>query len=198
MAPTAVHVLVFDDFADWEPALALAELRGDAGRRIMSVSFGAASVTSMGGLQVKPDCELDEVDPATVELLLLPGGSAWPAGEVPQESLESLLHQLDTNATPIAAICGATLALARAGLLDDRAHTSNSVKYLADNVPDYAGREHYVIAPAVRDRHVITANGYGFVEFTREIFLELELASAADLDAWCAACKSGLDPFEES
>ena len=64
MAPTAVHVLVFDDFADWEPALALAELRGDAGRRIMSVSFGAASVTSMGGLQVKPDCELDEVHPA--------------------------------------------------------------------------------------------------------------------------------------
>ena len=49
---TAVHVLVFDGFADWEPAQALAELRSDSGRRVVSVSFSPDIVCSMGGLRV--------------------------------------------------------------------------------------------------------------------------------------------------
>ena len=57
--------------------------------------------------------------------------------------------------TPVAGICGATMGLARAGLLDDRRHTSNAPEQLSPT--GYAGAAHYVDAPAVTDRGVITA-----------------------------------------
>lgn len=58
---SAVHVLVFDGFADWEPAHALAELRRWGQRDVRSVGFTREVVTSMG-LRVLPDCELAPVD----------------------------------------------------------------------------------------------------------------------------------------
>lgn len=50
---------------------------------------------------------------------------------------------LATNKT-VAAICGATLALARAGLLNDRQHTSNKTGYIEQYVRDYSGQKLYV------------------------------------------------------
>ncbi len=58
---------------------------------------------------------------------------------------------------PVAAICGATYALAAAGLLDHRRHTSNDPGYLASS--GYAGAEHYVEEPAVIDGDLVTATG---------------------------------------
>ncbi|MEP6550106.1 MAG: thiamine biosynthesis protein ThiJ, partial [Gemmatimonadales bacterium] len=57
---TAVHILVFDGFADWEPAHALAELRRSGNRSVVSVGFNLDPVTSMGGLRVLPDRALIE------------------------------------------------------------------------------------------------------------------------------------------
>src|SRR5215207_9527377 len=51
----AVHVLVFEGFADWEPAYALAELRRSGGLDIVTLGFTDAPVRSMGGLRVVPD-----------------------------------------------------------------------------------------------------------------------------------------------
>ena len=73
----AVHVLVFDGFADWEPAFALAELRRSGGLGVVTLAFGEAPVRSMGGLRVLPDRPLKWLDPATVRLLILPGGDMW-------------------------------------------------------------------------------------------------------------------------
>jgi putative intracellular protease/amidase len=133
----AVHVLVFDGFADWEPAFALAELRRSGGWEVVTVGFSRAPIRSMGGLQVVPDRALGALDPATVRLFLLPGGDLWE-GDYPRPELEALLHDLRERRVPIAAICGATLALARAGLLNDRSHTSNELARadLRKGVPD--------------------------------------------------------------
>src|SRR5215471_3425612 len=124
-ARKAVHVFVFDGFADWEPAHALAELRRSGKRIVRTVGPTREAVVSMGGLRVLPDIELRDVRPHEVELLVLPGGEAWETGSYPQPALESLLGTLVAAGTPVAAICGATLALARARVLDDRRHTSN-------------------------------------------------------------------------
>jgi len=172
----AVHVLVFEGFADWEPAIALAELRRSGSVEVVSVGFDDWPVTSMGGLRVIPDRELTDVVPSEVRLFVLPGGTLWEEERYPREELEALLRRLATARVPIAAICGATVALARAGLLADRAHTSNLREYLPWYVPEYAaagGAARYVEAPAVRDRGVITAGGYAHVEFAREILDEL-------------------------
>jgi putative intracellular protease/amidase len=189
----AVHVLVFDGFADWEPAFALAELRRSGGLEVVTVGFDGTPIRSMGGLQVVPDRVLADVDPSTVRLFLLPGGDLWERA-YPRTELETLLHDLQGRRVPIAAICGGTLALARAGLLDHRSHTSNELAYLGQMVPGYAGASRYVDALAVRDDGLITASGVGATEFAREIFEELEVFSAADRPIWYHLFKYGALP----
>jgi putative intracellular protease/amidase len=56
----------------------------------------------------------------------------------------------------VAAICAATLALAHAGLLDDREHTSNGREFIAKYVHKYRGPGMYRASRAVRDHLVIT------------------------------------------
>jgi hypothetical protein len=62
------------------------------------------------------------------------------------------------------------------------------------HVPEYSGGSHYVEAPAVRDRHVITASGLAPVDFAREIFAELQIFSASDAALWYAMFKEGRLP----
>jgi putative intracellular protease/amidase len=186
----AVHVLVFDGFADWEPAFALAELRRSGGLEVVTLGFGEAPVRSMGGLRVLPDRLLKWLDPATVRLLILPGGDMWE-GPHPRAEIERTLKTLHGAGVPIAAICGATLAVARAGLLEDHAHTSNELAYLERMVPEYSGGGRYVDALAVRDRGLITASGLGAVEFAREIFEELRVFSETDRPVWFQLFKHG-------
>jgi putative intracellular protease/amidase len=193
MSNATVHCLVFDGFADWEPAYALAEVRRSGGLEVTSVGFTSGAVTSMGGLRVQPVRALNDVALDQVRLLLLPGGDRWE-GNYPRAPLEEILHALERARVPIAAICGATLGLARAGLLDGRAHTSNAPDYLTSMVPEYRGSDRYVDALAVRDRHLITASGLGATEFAREIFEELEVFTPSDRALWYQIFKSGRIP----
>jgi putative intracellular protease/amidase len=193
MGSRAVHVLVFDGFADWEPAYALAELRRSGKRTVVVTGFDENPVTSMGGLRVSPDRALADVRSADVELLILPGGDMWE-GEYPRAELETLLIALTSAAVPVAAICGATLAVARAGLLDDRRHTSNMPGYLREHVPEYRGAAGYDPALAVSDRGVITASGLGPVDFARTILRELGVFGASDEQLWFDMFKYGQLP----
>src|SRR5690606_30743702 len=82
----------------------------------------------------------------------------------------------------VAAICGATVGLAAAGLLDDRWHTSNAPEALA--ATGYAGGHRYRHEPAVTDGRPITARGVGPVAFAREVLALLEVYDPPVLDAW--------------
>jgi len=192
----AIHVIVFDGFADWEPAHALAELRRWGKRTIRTVGFDGAPVVSMGGLRVIPDVALATVRAEDVELLILPGGDMWQSADYPRAVLEPLVNELLGAETPVAAICGGTLALARAGVLNDRRHTSNMPKYLSAFATEYSGGEHYVALPAVSDRHVITASGLAAIEFARAIFAELGIFSAENETLWFDMFKHGKIPQE--
>jgi putative intracellular protease/amidase len=108
-----------------------------------------------------------------------------------EPELQALLTELDREHVPIAAICAATAAVARAGLLRGRKHTSNGLDYLEHHVPGYADREAYVDAPAVRDRGLITASGLADVEFAAEIMAELCVLSADDRALWTRLFRSG-------
>ena len=189
-----IHVVVFDGYADWEPAYALAELRRWGKRSVRSVGFTSAPVVSMGGLKVLPDATLSTIAIDDVELFLLPGGDMWENATYPRAALDSLLVRLVEAQTPVAAICGATLALARARLLDARRHTSNMRSYLAAHAPEYAGAAYYDERPAVRDEHVITASGLAAVDFAREIFAELQVFNASDEALWYTMFKDGRVP----
>jgi putative intracellular protease/amidase len=190
-----IYVLVFDGFADWEPAYALAELRRSGNYEIISVGFTRDEVTSMGGLRVRPDLALADVRPEDVRLLILPGGEMWERENAyPRAEFESLVTELLSAGRPVAAICGATVAMARTGALDNRRHTSNMPSYLREHARSYRGEEFYVTRPAVRDRGVITATGLGAVDFAREIFEEVGVFSESDRPIWYEMFKKGEMP----
>lgn len=190
MTSQAVHVLVFDGFADWEPAHALAELRRWGKRSVVAVGFDPEPVTSMGGLRVVPDRVLNDIRPQEIEILILPGGDFWE-NSYPQAELNRVLNDLIAAGVPIAAICAGTLAVARAGLLNDRRHTSNMPGYIAQHSPDYSGGSLYEAVPAVNDRGIITASGLAPVEFAREIFKQLRIFTVADEEVWFDMFKHG-------
>ena len=189
----AVYLLVVEGFADWEPAHAVAELRRHGQYRVESVGLTRAPVRSMGGIRVLPSTTVTEVDPADVAVFILPGGDRWENSPVEPE-IELLLKRLDAQRVPLAAICAATVAIARMGLLRGRRHTSNGLDYLRSHVPGYAEVANYVDIPAVRDQGLITASGVGDVEFARELFEELNVLSAEDRAAWATIFRSARLP----
>lgn len=195
MPTKAVYLLVVPGFADWEPAHALAELRRHGGYRVEVVGLTSEPVESMGGLRVQPSRSIAGIDLADVAVFILPGGDRWESSEL-EPALVTLLRELDNAGVPVAAICGATVAIARAGLLRGRRHTSNGRSYLRDHVPGYAGGAEYVDAPAVRDRGLITASGLADVEFAAELFNELEVLSESDRAVWSDLFRGGRLPPE--
>jgi putative intracellular protease/amidase len=193
MPNKAVYLLVFDGYADWEPAHAVAELRRHGQYRVETVAVTPGSVTSMGGLTVVPSRTVAEVDPADVAVFILPGGDRWETAPM-ESAIETLLKRLDEQHVPIAAICGATVGISKIGLVRGRRHTSNGLRYLQTQVADYADAANYVDAPAVRDRGLITASGLADVEFAREIFEELGVLSASDRALWAQMFRSARIP----
>jgi len=193
MPDKAVYLLVVDGFADWEPAHAVAELRRTGQYQVKSVGLTLDPVESMGGIRVLPSMTVTDVDPADVAVFILPGGDRWENATVEPE-VAQLLKRLDALGVPMAAICGATVAISRLGLLRGRRHTSNGIEYLRSQHPGYADAACYVDTPAVRDRGLITASGLGDVEFARELFEELNVLSADDRAAWATMFRSARLP----
>jgi len=195
MGTKTVHLFVFDTMADWEAAYAIAsisnpelQLQPDS-FQVATASVSGEPVKTMGGIRIQPDTRLDEVSPANSAMLILPGGHSWERGGN-MEAIEKAKEFLEAG-VPVAAICAATLALARAGLLEDRQHTSNAPEYIAYS--GYGGAALYRNEPAVTDRGLVTASGIAPVDFAYQIFRILGLYSDAALEAWYALFRNG-DP----
>jgi putative intracellular protease/amidase len=178
-----IYFLVFDGFADWQAALALCEIRRPGDWLVQTVGFSGELVTSMGGLGVRPDLSLEQLDPANAALLIVPGGHLWQRGE--GAPAVAAIRQLHASGAPVAGIDSGVLALARAGLLDHCRHTGNWSGQIASQVPAYAGADQYDSEVlAVSDGGVITASHLGSVEFAREVIRTLDLYSASDREHW--------------
>ncbi|MDE1895186.1 MAG: DJ-1/PfpI family protein [Xanthomonadaceae bacterium] len=177
-----VYFLVFDGFADWQAALALCEIRRPGDWVVRTVGFSAAAVTSMGGLCVRPEIVLDQLDAARAALLIVPGGHLWQRGE--GDPAVAMIGRVHAAGAPVAGIDSGVLALARAGLLDHCRHTGNWPGQLAQ-VPAYAGADQYDAGVlAVSDAGVISASHLGCVEFAREVIRTLDLYGPADREDW--------------
>jgi len=188
-----VYFFVFDGFADWEAALALCEIRRPGDYRVRTIGQDRRPVQSMGGLTILPDLSIDEIDVDSAAMIVLPGGTAWERGE--NASIHAVVRRLHANGAVVAALCGGVLALARAGLLDGRRHTSNYAGYVETYVPVYAGAEHCDPAMlATSDDRVITAGGVGSIEFAREVIRALDLYDARDTIAWYQLFKHAVPP----
>jgi putative intracellular protease/amidase len=192
MSRTA-HILLIDQLADWEPGHLLTELNTGrfTGKRwqIVGVAASTDPVSTMGGVRWVPDGTLADLDPADSDLLLMPGGMGWqPDSEAPYVEMASRFIDVGV---PVAAICGATEALARGGLLDERPHTSTAREALA--ATGYAGGSHYVDQRAVAEDGLVTAGPQSPVQFARATLGMLGLMSEERLEAYEAVFHRG-DP----
>lgn len=187
------HILLIDQLADWEPGHLLTEL--NTGRftgerwQIVGVAATTDPVPTMGGMRWVPDATLEGLDPANSDLLLMPGGMGWqPGSEAPYVEMASRF--LDAGVS-VGAICGATEGLARAGLLDQRPHTSAAPEVLA--ATGYAGGSHYVEQSAVVAEGLVTAGPQSPVQFARALLGMLGLMTEEKLEAYEAVFHRG-DP----
>ena len=182
-----VVLYAFDTMADWEYAyistvLTFQNLGGDDRFRLRTASVDGAEVRTLGGLRLVPDGRLSDIDEDDVAMLLLPGGRQWDRDH--HEVLDLARRLLDAG-TPVAGICGATPAMARAGLFEHHAHTVDP-----DDVPaSYPGQESRVASVAVLDPPLVTAVGEAPLEFSREVFRVLGLDSAEGIDEWYGTFK---------
>jgi putative intracellular protease/amidase len=184
MNDSTAHVALYNSLADWETGYLLVELRTGrfTGRpwKIMSVAESGEPITSTGGLCIVPDMILDDLDPADSNLLILPGADMWDAGG--GAAFAAAAARFLDAGVPVAAICGATSGLARAGLLDKRRHTSAAAEYLM--ATGYAGGDYYVNERAVVDGDLITAGPQSPVQFAAATLRRLGLASDRTLEAY--------------
>lgn len=182
-------LFIFNGYADWEPALAVATLNSNSDFSIHTFSVDGGIVESMGGIKIQPDMSADQVNPATVDLLILPGGELWLKGG--NKQIIPLVKKLVERHANIAAICDATTFLASLGYLNKVWHTSNGPQYLSEKVSNYKGNHYYEDLPAVVDENIITANGAGMVDFAMEIFRQQRIFDTETLEKVQDLYKSG-------
>lgn len=193
MKPHDVYLFVFDGLSDWEIGYAVAGINNPqfqlnpGGYRVRTFSLQGTSVLTVGGIRIEPELALDSVSPKDGAMLILPGGAAWDFGQ--NMEAVALARTFLIAGVPVAAICAATAALARGGLLDHQRHTSNALEYLA--ATGYRGASFYEESPAVSDGKLITASGMAPIEFAQHIFQRLNLYLPAVLDAWYGLFKTG-------
>lgn len=184
-----IYVYVLDTLADWELGHVTSELHSgrffkkDAERvSLKTVSYSKEPIHTMGGLTVVPDCLIDDVAVNEKSVLLLPGADTWKNpehGAIIRKASEFL-----SAGAVVGAICGATVALANAGLLDRRRHTSNGQGFLEMFSPAYKGQEFYVDEPSAADGNLITANPTGSLLWAKQIMERLGVFQADTLELW--------------
>jgi len=182
-----IFLYVLDTLADWEIALLIAEI--NSGRylkkdiekpKIIKVGNNLTPILTMGGIEIKPDIDVDNMDIKNGDLVVLPGADTWQNGNN-QKIIDRINGNMDIT---ICAICGATFALADNGMLDNKKHTSSDKEYLKMMCKNYKGESLYENKPVVVDGNLITAMGIAPLEFTFEIFKKLDIMHENTLNAW--------------
>lgn len=184
-----VYLYVFDTMSDWEVGYLIAELNSGryfkkelAPLEVVAVGVDKSPITTMGGLKILPSISIDECILKSTDILVLPGGDTWM-----EEIHEPILKQVSESVkegTVIAAICGATLGLAKIGLLDSRRHTSNNLEYMKMVCPNYIGEKYYVMEPAVTDGNLVTASGIAPLEYAMHVLKVLDVFAPETLYSW--------------
>lgn len=190
MTTRTVHLALYPTWADWEPGYLVSRVNDPTWQRtpgaftIRTVAASLDPVTSMGGVRVLPDLTFAELRPQDSAMLVLPGADVWDTDPEANSEAVAAARAFLAAGVPVAAICGATAGLARAGLLDDRAHTSAAPEYLLQTGGAYAGAAHYRDEPAVTDRGLVTAGPTQPVAFARAALAVLDVYPPEVLDAW--------------
>ena len=173
--PKIVIVPLMEGFEEIEAVTIIDVLRrADLDVRVAGDQVGA--VRGAHGISVVVDCELADVDPATVSMVVLPGGMPGASHLRENPDVQALLQVVDGADGYVAAICAAPIALAAAGVITGK------------RVTCYPGYEselegaHFVEDRVAIDEHLVTSRGPGTaMEFALELVALLEDEKRADV-----------------
>ncbi len=186
---TTCYIYVLDTLADWEIAFITAEL--NSGRfldkskgkiKLVKIGNSLSPIKTMGGITIVPDAEVSSIEFREGDLLILPGADTWMDAQ--HQKILNIASNILNQKVIIAAICGASIALARTGILNNRKHTSNDKSLLRMICPEYSGSDYYLDELVVVDDNLITATGLAPLEFSYNVFKSAKLMTSATVEAW--------------
>jgi putative intracellular protease/amidase len=174
-----IGLVFIDGWADWE----FGYLSGSAAdwfdTKVVALSPGARQVRSIGGLLLIPDRSTDASANGDLDAVVAVGSDDWSSASPPE--IGHLLRSVADRAGVVAGICAGTLALARAGMFEGVAHTSNGREWISEILPGYSGAAMYRDVPhAVSDRRIVSAPGTAPGTFAAAV-LEALYPEKADL-----------------
>jgi putative intracellular protease/amidase len=184
-----VYIYILNTLADWEIGYLTAEL--NSGRyldktrppvELIKIGNTTEPIKTMGGITITPDENIDNIKFEEDDLLILPGADTWTEEE--NKKIIDIVSSIINEKVIIAAVCGATIALANKGILNNRKHTSNDIEVFKMFCPEYTGENFYLNQPAVTDDNLITASGIAPLEFSYEILKRTNLMKTETLEAW--------------
>ncbi|MBZ2166401.1 type 1 glutamine amidotransferase family protein [Methanobacterium spitsbergense] len=184
-----VYIYILNTLADWEISYLTAEL--NSGRyldktkpsvELIKIGNTTEPIKTMGGIIITPDESIDNIRFKEDDLLILPGADTWMEEE--NKKIIDIVSGIINEKVIIAAICGATVALANKGILNNRKHASNDIEFLKMFCPEYTGENFYLNQPAVTDDNLITASGITPLEFSYEVLKRINVMKAETLEAW--------------
>jgi hypothetical protein len=97
----------------------------------------------------------------------------------------------------VGGICAGTLALARAGLFSDRAHTSNGRGWILEHVPGYAGDGALLRRPARRRRWPACQRAEALYPERKEQIAQMRTMFAGEYRATGSGCGIGKEDRHE-
>ena len=170
-----VGLILTPGFADWEYAFIAGTASPFYGIDARFFAPPPGQFFSQGGVAVTVDSCLQQCLDWKPDVVVIIGAMVWESADAPD--IRDFLHDSRSSGATIAGICGGTLALARAGLLDTVPHTSNSADFL-QNAVSYEGFTLYRSnSIAVMADRIITAPGTAPVSFTCAVFEGAGLSS---------------------
>lgn len=164
-----IALLLTPDFADWEYAMIAGAGRSFYGLDVRFFAPQSGELVSAGGLHTLVAHDFGAVGDWQADAVIVVGGNIWGTEDAPD--IGNMLRSEYARGTTIAGICGGTLALAKAGMLNEVNHTSNARDFLTLNAPSYKGQDHYVDQPfAQSHQRIITAAGTAPASFAAAVF----------------------------
>lgn len=190
-----VIFILLNDYTDWEGAFLSTALHvgvvpgSDVKYEVYTAAPTMDAVRSIGGLRTLPDYSFENM-PRDYTALVLIGGNSWDSPEA--ELVSPLVQEALSKGKIIGAICNGSSFLCSHGFLNDVKHTGNGLDQLKQwGGESYTNEAGYVEEQAVSDKNIVTANGLGYLEFTREMLRLLHANTPEVIAGWYDFFKNG-------
>ncbi len=150
-----VYVFLADGFEEIE-GLTVVDVLRRAGIQTEMVSvMETKQINGSHGIKVEADLLFDEAEPASADMIVLPGGMPGTLNLKAHSGLKEVILSFDKEKKYIGAICAAPSILGELGLLNGK----KACAY--PSFEDQLDGAQVLRVPAVADGHIITGRGMG-------------------------------------